>query len=142
MRFISLSQRAIPFGYFYTLAVYFDNRTDRIFLVQGATYNEKDFSTAPCHCRCYLNSHRISATKEKLEIAKFLFLLLFRYDHAEHKKKNNPDFKTPRCDERVFLFCSPEAKRRKNSDVDILVKFKGIKSLFDFVGLKLELEAK
>ncbi len=31
---------------------------------------------------------------------------------------------------------------KKNSDIDILVKFKGSKSLFDLVGLKIELEDK
>ncbi|MCK5282407.1 MAG: nucleotidyltransferase family protein [Nanoarchaeota archaeon] len=31
---------------------------------------------------------------------------------------------------------------RKNSDIDMLIKFKGRKSLFDLVGLQLELEEK
>lgn len=33
-----------------------------------------------------------------------------------------------------------KGKRRKDSDIDILVEFKGEKSLLDLVGLKLELE--
>lgn len=33
-------------------------------------------------------------------------------------------------------------KMKKTSDVDILIKFKGRKSLLDFVGIKLELEEK
>lgn len=31
---------------------------------------------------------------------------------------------------------------KKNSDIDILIKFKGSKSLFDLSGLKIELEEK
>ncbi|MCK5333137.1 MAG: nucleotidyltransferase family protein [Candidatus Aenigmarchaeota archaeon] len=37
-------------------------------------------------------------------------------------------------------FARGEAK--KKSDIDILVKFKGRKSLFDVIGLKIELEEK
>jgi len=44
---------------------------------------------------------------------------------------------------RASLFGSfARGKETKNSDLDLLIEFKGQKSLFDLVGLKLALEAK
>ena len=35
-----------------------------------------------------------------------------------------------------------KGKQKKNSDIDFLIKFQGKKSLYDLVGLKIELEEK
>ncbi|CAG0965369.1 hypothetical protein ANRL2_01211 [Anaerolineae bacterium] len=44
---------------------------------------------------------------------------------------------------RAALFGSfARGEQSRNSDLDLLIEFKGQKSLFDLVGLKLELEAK
>jgi len=45
--------------------------------------------------------------------------------------------------ERAGIFGSyARGEAKKNSDIDILVKFKGRKSLFDLVGLEMELKKK
>lgn len=58
------------------------------------------------------------------------------------KKKIIPILKRQGVTKAAFFGSVARGDMKKNSDVDILVKFKRRKGLFDFVGLKLELEEK
>lgn len=58
------------------------------------------------------------------------------------KRKIIPILKRQGVTKAAFFGSFARGEAKKNSDVDILVKFRGHKSLFDFVGLKLELEEK
>ena len=58
------------------------------------------------------------------------------------KRKIIPILKRQGVTKAAFFGSFARGEAKKNSDIDILVKLKKGKSLFDFVGLKLELEEK
>lgn len=58
------------------------------------------------------------------------------------KKKIMPILKRQGVTKAAFFGSFARGEAKKRSDIDILVKIKKGKSLFDFVGLKLDLEEK
>lgn len=58
------------------------------------------------------------------------------------KKKIVPILKRQGVTKAALFGSAARGEMKKGSDVDVLVKLKKGKSLFDFVGLKLELEEK
>lgn len=61
----------------------------------------------------------------------------------EIKNKIKPILKNHDVKRAAFFGSYARGKQKKNSDVDILIEYKkNDKSLFDFIGLKLELEDK
>jgi len=58
------------------------------------------------------------------------------------KSKINPILKRHHVKKAAIFGSFARGEQKKSSDVDILVKFPGGKSLFDLIGLKLDLEDK
>lgn len=57
------------------------------------------------------------------------------------KKQFLPVFKQHQVAKAGIFGSTAEGTARKTSDIDLLIEFKGVKSLFDLVALKLDLEA-
>ena len=62
---------------------------------------------------------------------------------TEIKKRIKPILKRHNVKKAAFFGSYARGEEKKKSDIDILIEYKGNnKSLFDFVGLKLDLEEK
>ena len=65
-----------------------------------------------------------------------------RYDLRTLKQKIIPILKSNDVVKAGLFGSYVRGEAKKNSDIDVLIKFKGRKSLLDLVGLKIELEEK
>jgi len=93
--------------------------------------------------KAVLDKPDLNTERLKLNLTKRVMIdKIYNMTTKNIKSKMTPILKNQGVVKAAIFGSAIKNKRKKGGDIDILVKFKGEKSLFDLVRLKLELEKK